>query len=139
VVVEQSYVTERGRQRRRGVRVDLDEVRRGLGLPAVGDHKDWERIRALLLEAVGESQFEVWFEPLELIAIDASGALVVSVPAAECSWVRSRFGRLLRRCSQQTSRELRLAGEPERLALGREGGHPAPPALAVQINQQEVS
>jgi hypothetical protein len=33
IVIEESYVTERGRERRRRVRVDLGEVRQGLGLP----------------------------------------------------------------------------------------------------------
>jgi chromosomal replication initiation ATPase DnaA len=132
-------VTERGRRRRRAVRVDLDEVRRGFGLPGVADRYDWERIRSLLLDAVGESQFEIWLEPLELIAIDASGALVVAAPPVTCSWVRDRFGRLLTRCSQQASRELRLADEPERRALGCEDGRPAAAARASHINQQEVS
>src|SRR6202022_714083 len=107
-----------------------DEVRRGLGLPSVADRGDWERIRTLLLDAVGESTFAIWLEPLELIAIDATGALVVAAPAATCSWVRDRFGRLLTRCSQQTSRELRLADEPERLALGGADGRSAPTAGA---------
>jgi hypothetical protein len=135
VIIEQTFLSERGRKRSRGVRVDLDEVRRGLGLPSVADRGDWERIRTLLFEAVGESQFAIWLEPLDLIAIDASGALVVAAPAATCSWIRDRFGRLLDRCSQLTSRELRLADEPERRALGR----PAPAAPALHINQQEVS
>jgi hypothetical protein len=139
VIIEQTFLSERGRKRTRGVRVDLNEVRRGLGLPGVADRGDWELIRTLLLEDVGESQFEIWLDPLELIAIDASGALVVAAPAATCSWVRKRFGRLLDRCSQQASRELRLADEPERRALGGEGGRPAPAAPASQINQQEVS
>src|ERR1035437_4878235 len=138
-VIEHTHVTERGRKRSRGVRVDLDEVRRGLGLPGVADRGDWEQIRALLLHAVGESQFEIWLEPLELIAIDASGALVVAAPASTCSWVRGRFGRLLTRCSQLTSRELRFADEPERRALGREDERPALAAPVSHINQQEVS
>jgi hypothetical protein len=139
VTIEQTYVTERGRRRRRGVRVDLDEVRRGLGLPGVADRDDWERIRSLLLGAVGESRFEIWLEPLELIAIDASGALVVAAPADTCSWVRGRFGPVLTHCSQQASRELRLADEAERIALARGDGRPAPAAHGLHINQQEVS
>ena len=139
VTIEQTYVTERGRKRRRGVRVDLDEVRRGLGLPGVADRDDWERIRSMLLNAVGESTFEIWLEPLELIAIDASGALVAAAPADTSSWVRGRFGPLLTHCSQQASRELRLANKAERIALGRGDGRPAPAAHGLHINQQEVS
>jgi hypothetical protein len=139
VIIEQTFLSERGRKRTRGVRVDLDEVRRGLGLPGVADRGDWERVRTLLLEAVGESQFEIWLAPLELIAIDTSGALVVAAPAATWSWVRDRFGRLLTRCSQQLSRELRLADEPERRALGRQDERPALAAPTTRINHQEVS
>ena len=36
MLVEECYVTDRGRTRRRKVNVDLDEVRRGLGLPTIG-------------------------------------------------------------------------------------------------------
>ena len=79
------------------------------------------------------------YDSAGVAVIDASGALVVAAPAATCSWIRDRFGRLLDRCSQQTSRELRLADEPERRALGREDGRPAPAAPALHINQQEVS
>jgi len=139
VIIEQTFVSERGRRRTRGVRVDLDEVRRGLGLPGVADRGDWEQIRTLLLKAVGESQFAIWLEPIELIAIDATGALVVAAPAVTCSWIRGRFGRLLDRCSQQTSRELRLADEPERKALGRQDERPGLAAPGLHINQQEVS
>ena len=75
----------------------------------------------------------------ELIAIDASGSLVVAAPAGPCSGVRGRFGPLLTDCSQRASRELRLADEAERLALGRGDGRPAPAARGLHINQQEVS
>jgi len=139
VIIEQTHVSDRGRKRRRAVRVDLDEVRRGLGLPGVSDREDWERIRRLLFNAVGESRFEIWLEPLELIAIDGSGALVVAAPAATNSWVRGRFGGLLSRCSESESREVRLADEPERRALGREDGLTAPAVGLFHINQQEVS
>jgi len=139
MIVEETYITERGRNRRRAVRVDLDAVRRGLGLPGVADREDWARIRRLLFDAVGENQFEIWLEPLELIAIDGSEALVIAAPAVTGSWVRGRFGGLLARCSQRESRELRLADEPERRALDCEDGRPAPGARAIHINQKEVS
>ncbi len=139
MIVEEAYVTELGRKRRRAVRVDLDEVRRGLGLPGVVDREDWERIRRRLFDAVGESQFEIWLNPLELIAIDGSGALVVAAPAATGSWVRSRFGGLLTCCSQRESCEVRLADEPERRALGRHEGRAATAVGSLHINQQEVS
>ena len=73
IFVEETYVTARGRKRRRSVRVDLDEVRRRLGIPDVADRDDWEQIRKRLRELVGDSTFEIWLEPLELIAIDSDG------------------------------------------------------------------
>lgn len=139
MIVEETYVTERGRKRHRAVRVDLDAVRRGLGLPGAADREDWERIRRRLFDAVGESQFEIWLEPLGLIATDTSGALVIAAPAVTGSWVRSRFAGLLARCSQRESREVRLADEPERRALGRREGRAAPADRSFPINQQEVS
>jgi hypothetical protein len=139
VTVEQSYVTERGRRRRRLVRIDLDEVRRGLGIPTTADRGDWQRIRELLEETVGDSTFAIWLEPVELIAVDSECRLVLAVPSATASWTTKRFGRLLANCSARVGRELRLADEPERIALGGGDGRPAPAARGLHINQQEVS
>jgi len=139
ILVEQTYVTDRGRKRRRTVRVDLAEVRRGLGLPALDDRADWERIRTQLADTVGESTFAIWLEPLELIAIDGSGAFVVTAPSQTVSWVRERFGRLMAGCAQRVGRELRLADEPERVALEHNDGRPAATARALEINHKEVS
>ena len=70
MIIEQTFVSERGRRRRRGVRVDLDEVRRGLGIPASPIAATGNESATLLEETVGESQFAIWLEPVELIAID---------------------------------------------------------------------
>lgn len=139
VTVEQSYVTDHGRRRRRLVRIDLDEVRRGLGIPTSADRGDWQQIRELLEETVGDSTFAIWLEPVELIAVDSECRLVLSVPSATASWTAKRFGRLLANCSARVGRELRLADEPERIALGGGDGRPAPAARGLHINQQEVS
>jgi DnaA N-terminal domain len=125
IIVEQTYVTDRGRTRRRTVRIDLAEVRRRLGLPTPDDRDDWERIRLQLADVVGESTFAIWLEPLELIAIDGGKALVVAAPSQTASWVHERFGRLMARCALRAGRELRLADEPEQVALGHTEGHPA--------------
>jgi hypothetical protein len=138
VTVEQSYVTERGRRRRRLIRIDLDEVRRGLGIPTAADRGAWQRIRELLEETVGESTFAIWLDPLELIAVDGDCRLVLAVPSATAEWTVKRFGRLVANCSARVGRELRLADEPERIALGRGDGRPALPAPGLHINQQEV-
>jgi hypothetical protein len=139
IFVEESYVTAHGRKRRRQVRVDLDEVRRQLGIPGLVDRVDWEQIRNHLRELVGDSTFEIWLQPLELIAIDTAGVLVIAAPAAIRGWVEQRFSRVLARCGEQQSRALRLADEPERQAFGQEQGGRSSPVRAVHIKQREVS
>jgi hypothetical protein len=119
VAIEETYVTERGRNRKRHVRVDLEEIRRRLGLPTATDHDDWRRTGTLLREAVGESQFAIWLEPIELIAIDSQNALVIAPPPATLDWIQRRFGRLLSECALRVSRELRFADDAERVAFGR--------------------
>jgi hypothetical protein len=140
IVIEQAYRTGAGRRRSRTVRVDLAEVRRGLGLPAAEDRAGWERIRSTLLEALGESTFALWIEPLELIAVDRSGALVIAAPPDTVSWVQARFGRIIAAFAQRVGHQLRLADEPERRALGPNDGRAgAVFAAAPEINQTEVS
>jgi hypothetical protein len=118
MIVEQVYTTERGRRRRRQVRIDLDEVRRRLGMPSTVDRGDWQQIRELLEATVGETTFAIWLEPAELIAVDDERRLVVSVPESTASWTRDRYGRLLTTCAERLGRELRFATEPEVHALG---------------------
>ena len=139
ILVEETYVTAHGRTRRRAVRIDLDEVRRGPGLPGAADRTDWDEIRKRLRELVGASTFEIWLEPLELIAIDPSGALVVDAPPATFSWLRHRYGRVIARCAEEASRALRFAEQAERQAFVREDGARSSPVRAVHINQREVS
>ena len=140
IVIEQAYRTAAGRRRTRPVRVDLAEVRRGLGLPAAEDRAAWERIRSTLLEAVGESTFALWLEPLELIAVDRNGALVIAAPADTVSWVQARFGRIIAAFAERVGHQLRLADEPERRALGpNDGRADAVFAVAPELNQKEVS
>jgi hypothetical protein len=101
MAVEESYLTDRGRLRRRKVYVDLDEVRRGLGLPTTDDRDVWERIRGLLSETVGESRFAIWLAGLELVAIDRAGKLVIGAPPETAVWVWDRFGRALTTCAER--------------------------------------
>ena len=75
--------------------VDLGAVRARLRAAGEADRAAWEQIRAVLLDAVGESQFGIWLAPLELLAVDLEGTLVVSAPRETRSWVTDRFGRLL--------------------------------------------
>ena len=119
VVLEETYLTERGRKRKRRVRVDLDEIRRRLGLRTAIDRDDWSRMCTQLRQAVGEGQFAIWLEPIELIAIDSQDPLVIAPPTATRDWVQKRFGRLLSECAQRESRQLRFADDAERAAFGR--------------------
>ena len=116
VLVEETYVTERGRKRRRVVAVDLAAVRARLAAVGAADRGAWEQIRALLLQIGGESMFEIWLDGFELIAVEGNGSLVVSAPEARVGWVRSRFGRVLDDAAQRVGRGLRIAEEVERKA-----------------------
>ena len=117
ILVEETYLTERGRTRRRPVRFDLSAVRERLAAPGAAEQAAWEEIRARLLQAVGESTFEIWLAPLDLIAVDLAGSLVIDTPDATRSWVQTRFGRLLERCAADAGGAIRFAEELEHLAL----------------------
>ena len=135
LMIEQTYITDRGRRRRRLVRVDLDAVRRGLGIPTAEERRDWQRIRELLKAKVGESQFDIWLEPVELVAIDTDRKLVLAVPPAAAGWTRERFGRILEACTASVGRDARFADEPERRAVGAE----APNRSTFPTNQKEAA
>lgn len=137
VLIEQPFISDRGRRRRRLVRVDLADVRRGLDPPRPGDRDDWERIRQLLRARLGEDMFAIWLGPLELIAVDAS-VLVIAAPSETVSWVRDRYGRLLSATAERTGRELRFAEEPERIAFGIKRERLSGDGQALDVRQQEV-
>ena len=109
-------MTERGRKRRRVVPVNLAAVRAGLAAGSAADRTAWEQVRMLLLQSVGESTFEIWLKPLELIAVDRGGTLIVSAPEETVGWVHPRFGHFLDRAAQGVGRGLRIADEVERRA-----------------------
>jgi hypothetical protein len=91
-------------------------VRERLRAAGKEDLAVWGQVRALLREAVSESTFEIWLEPLELIAVDLEGTLVVSAPSATVGWLTRRFGRVLVGAAQRAGRALRVADEVERTA-----------------------
>ncbi len=92
-------------------------MRERLAAAGAAEQAVWEQIRARLLQAVGESTFGIWLAPLELIAVDLAGSLVIDTPDATRSWVQARFGRLLERCAVEAGRAIRFAEELERVAL----------------------
>jgi len=138
-VIEETYVTERGRSRRRPVVVNLDEVRRGLAPPAASDRRDWREISELLAVTVGESTFAIWLAQVELIAVDGTGLLLLIAPAATVEWVRARFGRLITECARHVGREWRFANAPERIALGTGGAGSAALTERIETKHEEVS
>ncbi|MGH3265340.1 MAG: DnaA N-terminal domain-containing protein [Trebonia sp.] len=116
IVVDEIYVTERGRKRQRQITVNLAPIRERLAAESEADRAAWEQVRALLLQAVSETQFEIWLAPLELIAIDNEGTLVVAAPDATVNWTRGRFGPLLDRAAERIGRSMRIAHAVERRA-----------------------
>jgi len=135
MIIEQTYITDRGRQRRRMVRIDLEAIRRGLGMPTAEDRSDWRRIRELLEERVGESMFAVWLEPIGLIAINRDRLFVLVAPATTTAWTSKRFGPLLEGCAARVGRGVRFAEEPERHAFGVGSAS----GSMLSINQKEAA
>jgi DnaA N-terminal domain len=127
VVIEETYLTERGRNRRRLVTVDLATVRSQLRAAGTEGRAAWEQIRELLLEAVGESTFAIWLDPLELVAVDPDGTLLVAVPEPIGGWVRTRFARVLASAADRNGRAVRFANEVEHRAFA-----PPPPAAGTR-------
>jgi hypothetical protein len=136
-VIEQLFISDRGRKRRRMVPVDLAEVRRGLDPPGPDDRDDWERIREVVRARLGEDMFAIWLGPVALIAVDAS-VLVIAAPPETVSWVRDRYGRLLAATAERTYRELRFAEEAERMAFAIEQERFPVNGPVLDIRQREV-
>lgn len=115
--IDESYVSDRGRRRRRSVRIDLHEVHRALHVPTAVDRNDWQQIRHQLRRSVDESTFAIWLEPIELTATDQEQRLVVAAPASTAAWTSQRYRRLLTAVATHVGRDLRFATEAERQAL----------------------
>jgi chromosomal replication initiator protein len=58
----------------------------------------WRELRAELRQAVGESTFEIWLEPLEFVGV-RDGKLLIGAPKATQAWLAKRFGRVLETCA----------------------------------------
>ncbi len=140
IVIEETYLTERGRNRRRLITVDLATVRSQLTAAGSEDRAAWEQIRELLLEAVGESTFAIWLDPLQLVAVDPDATLVVAVPDLIGGWVRTRFARVLVTAAGRAGRTMRFANDVERRAFApppsAAGARSHPPAPAGSLAHQ---
>jgi chromosomal replication initiator protein len=92
----------------------------------------WRRIQDELRDAVGDSTWHIWLEPLTVRSFQG-GTLVVEAPESIRPWVGGRFARVLRACTEAVLGagvrvEIAAAGDPvpgERRAL------PRPPTGAV--------
>jgi hypothetical protein len=139
VIVEQLHRTPAGRARRRPVRIDLADVRRDLGLPTAGDRAAWNAIRGSLRTTVSESTFDIWLDPLELIAVDDSSELVIAAPSELTPWTRQRFGRVIAAIAETAERRVRFAEDHEQLALRTAYPDTTPSSGRVpQINEKEI-
>ena len=131
IVIEETYVTDRGRRRRRCRTVELAPLRERLRAAGKEDRTAWAEIRRLLFDTVGESTFDIWLAPLELLAVDRDGTLVLGAPAVTDSWLRKRFGRLVTHCAESVGHELRLADQAEQAAAATlPAGRETPAATA---------
>ena len=118
ITIEQEYRTDRGRKRRRTVRIEVDAVLQALGPPpGPQDHPSWLKTRQLLIEAVGESTFEIWLATIAVVGVDRAGALVLGVPSDARGWVQARFGRILEACAAKANRTVRFATDVESAAV----------------------
>ena len=79
----------------------------------------WSELRAELRQTVGESAFEVWLEPLELVAL-RDGKLLIHAPSPTRSWLAKRFGRVLEACAKH------VFGPDVEVELAEHGGAERP-------------
>lgn len=121
-IIEESFVSDRGRRRRRPVHVDLDEVRRDLDIPRTEDLTAWRQVRDQLRRRLGEDMSAIWLTPIELIAIDGDQRLVLAAPAPTAEWTSARFTRLIAATASAIGRNCRFATETERRALETRAG-----------------
>jgi hypothetical protein len=116
-IIEESFVSDRGRRRRRPVRVDLDEIRRGLDVPSADDLVAWRHVRSQLQRNVSQHIFAIWLEPVRLLAIDRDRRLVLAAPEPTAAWTSERFSRLIAAAASEIGRDVRFANEAERHAF----------------------
>jgi DnaA N-terminal domain len=132
--IEESYLSERGRKRNRRVRVDADVVHRQLTPSSTAEREVWRNARGLMLNAVGESTFDIWLAPVELLAVDREGLLVLTGPKATLSWVQQRFGGLISDSCAQCGHRVRFASPRERAAIQ----HRPRAASSAAVGEQET-
>ena len=117
VLVEESFRTARGRQRRRVVPVDVDAFRLRLSAPGAVDLRDWQRARERMAEVVGQRVFDLWLDPVRLAAVDRDGALVIVAAGEVRAWIVDRFATVLAEGARRAERVVRIAEPAEARAI----------------------
>jgi hypothetical protein len=138
VTVVETYLSERGRRRKRAVVVDLDVARRQLRPPGAGDRDVWAAVRGELLRMVGESTFEIWLTGLELVAVNAESQLLLSCPTGTRAWVSSRFAGALNRAASRLGHAVRVADDRELQLLHALAAVPDSSSHSVDLDQKEA-
>jgi chromosomal replication initiator protein len=75
----------------------------------------WREIRAQLRTSLGDSQYAVWVEPLELHSLQGN-TLFLTGPEQTAGWLRKRYGRALKRCVCDVlgpDAQIAFTGDPE--------------------------
>ena len=121
-----------------------DRPRRGPPRPRTPRRRRPQRLgadpQARSASSSATSMFEIWLEPLELIAIDPGGALVIDAPPITFSWLQHRYGRVLARCAEERRHATAVRrGAPNARRSLATSRAPRLSCRAVHINQQEVS
>jgi hypothetical protein len=62
--------------------------------PSLAADTAWIDVRAVLREAVSESTFALWLDPLDVLG-EVSGGLAVEAPDGIFAWIFRRYGALL--------------------------------------------
>jgi hypothetical protein len=140
VTIVEDYLTDRGRRRQRTVTVDLATVRAEFADPRPEDLADWQQVRSELQRSVSDSVFELWLDPVELVAADSAGCLLLACPSDTRSWVAERFGHLLERLGRSVNRQLKVATDREmQLLAALAGAATFEPAASPRVHELDAS
>jgi chromosomal replication initiator protein len=74
----------------------------------------WQDMKTQIRRTVGDSTYDVWFEPLEVKAWDGSVLVIQGKPGTD-RFMADRFGRVLERCARSVfggSTKVAFAGDP---------------------------
>jgi chromosomal replication initiator protein len=90
----------------------------------------WREIRVRLRAVLGDSQYTVWVEPLELHSLQGD-TLYVTGPEQTAGWLRKRYGPALKRCVRE------VLGPDAQIAFTGEQQTPEPSGGGAQVRSRE--